>query len=298
MTSGVSRPHARDGVWLFGPEEAPVRVAGADLLLAHLPVFLGGWPMRWCAEPGDADIAVREEPGGRFMVERFGPGGGAHSFDDPLDAAEALAGALIHVFIAARPDHVCLRAGSAQVGRGLVVLIGGPLAGKSSVALQLAAMGCRLYGDDRLAPRLCADGPPVGVCLGLMPKLALPLPEEAGSLLAEFVDSYAEIRSDSAVHLRPWDTEAATFGESAPLAALVVLERGGEAPAALTPAPAGDIARALVASALAPGLSAEALSAAMTGLAGAFPGYRLRWMQSAAAARAISGAISGRGTGQ
>lgn len=282
-------------VWLFGPGEAPVRVAGAELLLAHLPVFLGGWPMRWSGEAGAADIVVREEPGGAVFVESFGPGGGTFSFDNPLDAANALAGALVAGFIAARPDHVCLHAGSALVGGGLAVLIGESFAGKSSVALQLAAMGYRLYGDDRLALRLAADGPPAGLCLGLMPKLRLPLPDDAGPLLAEFVESYAEIRTDAVTYLRPWDTEAATFGETAPLSALVVLERGGEAPAALTPAPPADIVRALVTGMFAPRHSAEELVAAMTRLAGAVPGYRLRWTQSAAAARAVSGVLAGRG---
>lgn len=296
---GHPRPEAESrATWLFGPAEAPVRVAGADLLLAHLPVFLGGWPLRWAGEEREdapVDIAVREAAGGGISVETSGSGGAALSFDNPLDAADGLADALVAAFVAARAGHFCLHAGSALVGGGLAVVTGDSLSGRSSIALQLAASGYRLFGDDRIALRVGAGGTAEGLCLGLMPRLRLPLPEDCGPRLAGFVESYTEIRSETTVYLRPWDTEAAAFGDTAPLKAFVALERGGDSPAALAPAPAEDIAHTLVRSVFAPQLSAEALVAAMTELAGTIPCYRLRWTQSAAAARVLADALAGRG---
>jgi hypothetical protein len=297
-TAPPNAPGATDAAWLFGPEDAPVRAAGVEPLLAHLPIFLGGWMLRRVGDGADAaTVVVTEDGKGGFTVETRGPGAAVMQFDNELDAANGLAGALVAEYVAARPDMVCLHAGSAQVGGGLCVLVGESLAGKSSVAMQLAATGYRLFGDDRLALRPAAA---VGECLGLHPKLRLPLPDDAGPLLNEFVEAYTEIRSDEAAYLHPWDTEAASFGETAKLTALVALERGaeGDEPAVLEPAPAADIIRALVSNVFAPHMSAEALVTTMTALARDVPGYRLRWTSTRAAARLLADRVKdGRGDG-
>jgi hypothetical protein len=292
VTTG--RPEA-GAIWHFGPDDAPVRVAGAEALLAHLPIFLGGWPLRRVADaaPG-CDVLVRTEPGGAIAVETFGPGGAVLRFDNEMDAANGLAGALVAEYVAARADTVCLHAGSALVGAGLCVVLGASLAGKSSVAMQLAASGYRLFGDDRLAVRPAGgDAPAEGLCLGLQPKLRLPLPDDAGPALAGFLESYTEIRTETTAYLRPWDTEAAGFGDAAPLGALVALERGedGDAPATLEPAPTAEIARALLANVFAAHMTAETLVTGMTRLAARVPGYRLRWTSSRAAARLLADAL-------
>lgn len=296
--TAASRPPS---VWHFGPDDAPVRVAGAEALLAHLPVFLGGWPLRRVAGPAPrCDVRVRTGPGGAIAVETLGPGGTVLDFDNEMDAANGLAGALVAEYVAARADTVCLHAGSALVGAGLCVLLGASLAGKSSVAMQLAASGYRLFGDDRLAVRQGDDDAPAeGTCLGLQPKLRLPLPEDAGPALEGFVESYTEIRTGTAAYLRPWDTEAATFGDTAPLGALVALERGGEddPPATLEPAPRAEIARALLSNVFAAHITAETLVTEMAGLAGRVPGYRLRWTSSRAAARLLADALKTRPAG-
>jgi hypothetical protein len=285
------RSEAR-AVWLFGPEDAPVCAAGVEPLLAYLPTFMGGWPMRRVAGGDAPDVVVVAQPGGGITIETRGPGAAVMEFDNELDAANGLAGALVAEFVAARAGMVCLHAGSALVGSGLCVLLGDSLAGKSSTALQLAATGYRLFGDDRLA---IGTADASGLCLGLHPKLRLPLPEDSGPLLAEFVEAYSEMQTDTAAYLRPWDTEAAVFGEIAPLGALVALSRGaaGGEPAVLEPAPAAEIVRALVSNVFAPHMSAEALVAAMTALAPRVPGYRLRWTSTRAAARLLADTLKG-----
>jgi hypothetical protein len=63
--------------WLFGPKEHLISVRNAEAVLAHLPLFLGGWPMRGLgAAPEQAyDIDIIENRDGSLVVRLAGPGG-------------------------------------------------------------------------------------------------------------------------------------------------------------------------------------------------------------------------------
>lgn len=41
-------------LWSFGPEEAPIMVRNAELVLPHLTVFLGGWAIRFADRAADS----------------------------------------------------------------------------------------------------------------------------------------------------------------------------------------------------------------------------------------------------
>jgi hypothetical protein len=271
--------------WAFGPPGAGTLVRNAELLLAHLPVFLAGWPFRRVAEDEGLEpaIAVAERAGGEIAVTT----GGAESvFADAFKAANGLAGALVAGFVR-RSGLLAVDAGSAQVGRGLAVLLGGPLSGKSSIALHMAAAGYRLFGAHRLALRLTPAGPPAGLCLGLTPRVRLPLPPDCGARFRDYVESFTEIRGPTAAWLKLWEGEAAGFMEDAPLAAFVLLERGESSPCSLTPAPAPDVAAALAAA----GCSPPAAGAALAEVASRVPGYRLSFSSSREAAAALVAAL-------
>lgn len=281
---------AAPSLWRFGPDSAPVVVRNAEAVLAHLPLFLGGWPPRF-AGPGDApdaapDIDIVERRDGIDLVTA---GVGQRTpCTGAMEAAGALADALIGAFVARHPAMVCLNAGAALTGAGLVVLVGAALSGKSSVALHLAAAGHRLFGDDRIAIDLAADGSAAALCLGLLPRVRLPLPSDCGARFAEFVEGYTEIQDEAAAWLKPWAGEAATFGETAPLGVLVVLERVEGADATLTPLPPPALLRALGESAAMP------RSDLLERLAGAAPGYRLRFGSSRAAAALLAARLATR----
>jgi hypothetical protein len=291
--SGPGRASPEDSVWAFGPPETEITVRNAELLLAHLPVFLAGWPFRRLGGAGQeaAEIDVARRRDGPIAVTLYGPGGNEALFDDAFAAADGLAGALIARLVVRRPDMICFHAGSARVGPGLVVLLGDSLAGKSSVALQMAAAGYRLFGDDRLAVRLAEGRPPAGTCLGLTPKVRLPLPPDCGERFAEYVDAFTEMRDDEAAYLKLWEGEAAGFGEDAPLAALVILDRRETGPCALTPASRSEIVRALLLNCFSPHIDAQALVPAMTALATRIGGHRLQFSSSREAASALAAAV-------
>jgi hypothetical protein len=235
----IPSPLAGPSTWHFGPPEAAVVVRNAEALMAHLAVHLGGWPVRHAGEAPpapDIDVVVRGENDIRLVSPDRAP----TQFDDAAVAAGALAEALV-VRFTALTRRIDLAAAAVETPRGLVCLVGPPRSGRTLLALQLAVLGRRLYADSRLAVRV-AEGPPMGFCLGLTPRLALPLPPDVGPGLTEFVDGYLEIRNAATGYLKLWSGEAAGFGDEAPIAAVVAIDRrAAAAPSLAATGPHADL---------------------------------------------------------
>lgn len=276
--------------WAFGPAGREIRVGNAELLLAHLPIFLNEWPCRRLgdSEAGDMEIMVVERPNKQMEVNLAGPGALQSVFENDFDAADGLASALIAAFTSRHMGTVCLHAGSSQVGQGLIVLLGDSMAGKSSVALQLASAGYRLFGDDRLAIQIEDAGAASGLCLGLTPKVRLPLPDNCGQRYSEYVDAFTEIRDESVAYLKLWEGEAAVFLEQSPIQAFVILNRATSGPCAVAPATRPAIVKALLAQCFAPQIDAKNLVPALTDLATNIDGYELKFSDSGEAASLLA----------
>ncbi len=280
--------------WAFGPPDNEIRVGNAEILLAQLPIFLGGWPCRRLddADSADMDITIVERPDKRITVDLTGPGALEAVFENEFDAADGLATALIAAFISRHGDTFCLHASSAHVEPGLVVLLGDSMAGKSSVALHMAASGYRLFGDDRLGVRM-EGGTATGLCLGLTPKVRLPLPPDCGRRFAEYVESFTEIRSEAVAYLKLWEGEAAVFQELAPITAFVILNRTETGACAMTPASRPSIVKALLGQCFAPQVETQNLVPALTKLASGVKGYELSFSSSADAAALLTSTLRG-----
>jgi hypothetical protein len=276
--------------WAFGPPETEIRVGNAETLLAHLPFFLSGWPCRRLddADCGDLDIKIVERPDKKIVIDLTGPGALKTLFENEFDAADGLASALVAAFIARQAGTLCFHASGAQFGPGLVVLLGDSLAGKSSVALHMAAAGYRLFGDDRLAVRTGDGGEAMGLCLGLTPKVRLPLPDDCGKRFVDYVDSFTEIRDDSTAYLKLWEGEAAVFMEQSPIAAFVILKRAEAGACAIAPASRPAILKALLAQCFATQIKAQDL---MPDLASSVAGYELGFSNSADAAALLTATL-------
>ena len=278
--------------WWIGSETGPVLVENAEAVMPYLPYYLAGWAIRWAGEavPRSPDVRVVENPDGTIQVLSYGPGGADFTFENPYDAANGLAGALISVFVGRDPQMICLHAGAARVGDGLVIVIGDSFAGKSSVSLHLAVLGHRFFGDDQIGVTI--DNPSHGLCLGLMPKVRLPLPEDCGDAFREFVDGYSSMQGDDMAYLKLWEGEAGAFGETALVRALVFLDRddgGTEGEGAkLRPASRPELVKAMVRTAFAPHVSSSELLAGLTRLADAADAYHLRFASSRDAAGLLS----------
>jgi len=283
--------------WWIGPETNPVLVENAEAVMPYLPYYLAGWTIAWAGDtaPRTPDICIVEQPDGTFRVLSYGPGGADFTFDDPYDAANGLAGGLISVYVGRNPRMICLHAGAAQIDDGLVVVIGDSFAGKSSVALHLAVLGHRFFGDDQIGVTL--DNPSLGLCLGLMPKVRLPLPADCGDPFREFVEGYSSMQGDDMAYLKLWEGEAGTFGDTAPVRALVFLDRkeagtGDDGPR-LRAASRPELVKTMIGTAFAPHVESQDLLAGLTRLADAADSYHLTFSSSRDAAGLLSSEFRG-----
>ncbi len=222
-----------------------------------------------------------------------------------IEAANAVAGAATGAWVRSRPDWVQLHAAAVELDGGpdrtggLTLLLGASGAGKSTLALECAAAGHRLFGDDRIAVRLddCASGAgAVGTALGVGAKLRLPLPAHSSAPLRRLAASSTGFDGGSVAFLELPPALLAQPGCSAPLRRLLLVERSGDIDGAvaglggearLEPVEAPAVLRALLPNALAPGLAPGGLLDWCRRLAGRLPCRRLRYREAAAARRLI-----------
>lgn len=272
---------------LFAGPRRPIRVAGIDRLGDRLARYVTDWPSRAATTAGTCDIALGGGDGA-FRLDSRTPGAVPLEFADPGDAANAFAGALIGAYVAQDPDLVSLHAGCAVIGGRAVAVMGPSGAGKSSIALRLAAAGHRFVCDDRTVLRVPAGaGAPQAVSLGLAAKMRLPLPLDPEPDFAAYVARHALCVGADLAHLRFDPSERLPFGAATPLAAVAMLDRRPAGPARLAPAAPAALARAVLADAVAPHLSAPALMGLTARLAARVAAFTLTFADSAAAAAVL-----------
>lgn len=296
IASNLARvPAGRERPLEFAGPRQPIRVSGAAPLARLLPFYLPDWPRRPGAAAGSAaDVRIERTAGG-FRVIEGNPPRAETVCAEAGDAAFALLSALIGCFVAQDPRLVCLHAAACLLGPGLVVMVGDAMAGKSTLAAHIAQLGLRLFGDDGIVVRLSREGADSGLSLAMPYKLRLPLPADAAEGFETFVEAHLVRRWEVAVQLRLVPEKAAAFGETAPLQALVVLERTPGTPAVLEPAPHGLVVRELIRYGFAPQMPLDDLVRELTALAGRLPAYRLRYGRSAEAAALVAERFAGPG---
>ncbi|MGE0256433.1 MAG: hypothetical protein AB7N54_06685 [Alphaproteobacteria bacterium] len=215
-----------------------------------------------------------------WRVEATGWPGGESPAADPLSAANALAGLLVDGQLVRVPRLVGLHGAAAVFTAGAVVALGDTGAGKSTLALRLAARGTPILGDDRVLVDTGDDPRPAIVALGLSARARLPLPP-GDDRLAAFVERHSTEWVGDAAWLG--GAAASPFGTRAPLAGFVLLERrAGAGPARLEPVGAAALAAHLIEQATAPAVGPAELVGRLARLAAA-GGLRLVYDDGAAA---------------
>ena len=192
-------------------------------------------------------------------------------------------------------QHLTAVRAAAEIGGAAYLFAGPSEAGKSTIALRLAARGCRHLSDDRIL--LLTGAAPWRVAgLGLAAKARQPL--APGPELAALVAARWYLTDDSIAYLHLSDDEALGFGDTRPLGAVILPRRdaGLTFDARLEPAGAGEIARALIEEATAPAGPAT-LVPAMTRLAEGCPGFILSYRDGAAAADLLLSELTDKGDG-
>jgi hypothetical protein len=279
------------GLWLFDPDRACIAVKNAEAVLAQLPLFLAGWPLRWSGPAGAApcEIELLHTDSGAIVVARTGAGAQTQSFANALDAANGLAGALLNAFTARDARTICLDAAAVAIGDGLALFLG-EADDRSRVSLDLAVRGYTLFDDKRIGLRV-ADGGGIGVCLGLMPTARLPLPADADHRHAAFIDAFSVMQTEGFAYLRPPAGVMAEFADERPVSAIFLIERREAGKVRIAPAARGDVAGAVVRHGFAPHIEKFALTDRAGALAAAVPGFRLSFCDSRDAAGAVAATL-------
>ncbi len=287
-----SAPSSPSHHWVFAGPRDPILAIGLEPLLGELGIFLSSWPYHRVAAPapGSADVTV-EVNEGRFRIQSPTAPTQEANLDKPVDAAVAVMCGLIGACLVQSDGAVCVHAAAVEVGRGLALLIGGGNGGKSSVGLQLAARGHRFFGDDRIILQVVGGGEWVtATCLGLTPKVRLPLPETCGPRYRDFIDFIAArtfFQDEACALLHLEESLAAGFGDTQEVAAFILLDRQPKGPAALTPVSRTSVLKGLLQSASSPSLSVERIVDDMSELTRVVPCYALRFSDSAEAAALV-----------
>lgn len=280
--------HGRDLVVRVASEVDAVEFQEALL------IFLPRWRFRPIPASGAADIDVTFEAQ-QFRLAAVSWDGGYSIAADFNNAANALAGLLIDGLLAHEMAFCSFHAAAVEIDGSAVLFAGPSEAGKSTLALRLAARGCRHLADDRIL--LLGDDAPYRVAgLGLAAKARTPLPP--GPELAALVDAHWYLTDESIAYLHLDDDEALGFGDIRPLGCVILPRRDPDLDidVRLEPAAAGEIARALIEEATSPAGPA-ALVPSMSRLAEACQGYILHYRDGAAAAELLLSELSNKSDG-
>ena len=253
-----------------GPRRS-VTLAASEAVFRHVEAIAPGWPRMAPGATDDAKVADGVLSIAAYAAPDL-------PFPHDLAAANGAVGALIGAYVVQDPALLALHAAALRGRDGLLVLLGDHGAGKSTMAVALAARGLPLATDDRRVVRNERDG----VALGLTPKLRIPLPANADAAFRAYVAAHAGATEGEMQYV---DVPGRLpFGATAPLMALIELKRSGGAPVLLPGTPA----KALVGVTFAPHLSAPEKLARIARLA-ALPSYTLTYGDTFEAALFLAG---------
>ena len=222
--------------------ENPIAFDGCDELVDVLKNVLRGWgegeiipDTTGASQPL---IRLRRGPAG---YERTSPWleGGRMVLADPVDAVCDLLLDIERAFIAASDKLLALHAAAVEFDGGLSVFPSTHQAGKSTLAVLLAAGGARVFADD-VTPIDPTAGS-IGVSPGLLPRLRLPLPDDLSPKSIDFINSHQGPKSESFLYVDMDKNALAPLGTRATVNRIILLEREPGVVAELIPASNSEI---------------------------------------------------------
>lgn len=210
----------------------PIAFAGCDHMARDLARLLRGWRLRECDDSAKATplITVEKTAGSYYLSSPWRAKPIRHG--DPVDTVCSVIVDLIKGYIANDPDLLCLHCAAAEFAGRLVVFPSHYKAGKSLLSVSLAAAGVRLFADDVLP--IGGNGNR-GVAPGILPRLRLPLPDNSGAALRDYVGRRGDLRNRRFLYVDVGGRGLAPLGEQAPIGGFVLLRRQAGVNASLEP---------------------------------------------------------------
>ena len=237
----------------FSGISRPVALVGCPELVAVIRSVLRGWSVREIDVPPsyNAAITIHGKIGG---YRRESPWlSRPTTYPDPVNAVCDFLVDLVKAYVADQPSMLCLHTAAVELGDGLVIFPNAYKAGKSTLSVHFAASGLRLYADDVLP---IEGGTNEGQAAGLLPRLRVPLPDDAGLRFHDFVAQRRGPASDRFLYVDLAEDELAPLGARAPIHGIVLLERGEVDLPTLTPLAASEAMKRAIAQNFARGVPA------------------------------------------
>ncbi|MCE2509394.1 MAG: hypothetical protein J4G10_00180 [Alphaproteobacteria bacterium] len=264
---------------------SPVSFSGCEHLLPFLKPPVASWPNEaWTGDPTGPALAVTRSPTGYRIVAGNADSAESCEYADDYEVIASFFAELYMAFIAANPDLLCIHAAAMRWEGGLLVVPASGKAGKSTLTVHAAAAGATVFTDDVLAVREHEGN---ALSFGVAPRLRLPLPANVTEGFHAFLRD-REILGNGCgqyVALRPG--EIARFGEAAPIAAILLLDRVEAGPPALEAIGKSEVLRDLLGRNFTHSLDAETKLSRLLQLAKTGACYRLRYVDCESAIRLL-----------
>ena len=227
----------------FANLRAPVVLTGCASLSGVIGPILQGWDISPYEGPHDVEPIIRIEKSGssfvrysRWLKEPVG-------FKDPVDAVCDFLVDLTKAYLDTASGMMCLHAADAQFNDGLVIFPSTYRSGKSTLSVELARRGVRIFSDDVLPIRNEGN---LGIAPGILPRLRLPVPKDVGAGFTHFVDSRMGANSDRYQYVDLHAHELAPLGTPAPISGIVLLDRDDTHTPELLAAKESDIVKSII----------------------------------------------------
>lgn len=212
----------------FNPFSAPVQFDDcADLIAGIRSIFLG-WDITESATRGEKSPVIRfRKKSDRFIwhSRHFPPPKGWRKYGRYRRIKETVADfhyVFFDWYTVERPTHFCLHCAAVEMAGKLVIFPNTRRAGKSTLVTEMARRGHRIFCDDVL---IIVPETSEGLGLGIMPRLRLPLPDNLSEEQRRFVTDNIGLHGTSTAYLNLDEMTLAAFGATAPIGAVVLLDR-------------------------------------------------------------------------
>lgn len=221
----------------LGLDACLLAFANCDQVVEDLRAILRGWQVQEL-EPGahrqPAVVRLKRARNGYFRVSPWSRTPSERHEAFRTHNTDALFGVhydLLRWYVEAERGP-CLHCAAVRFGSGLVVFPNTTKAGKSTLAIRLAIAGHQIFSDDWLSIRQSGN---VGMALGILPWLRLPAPAGVRDVFRPFLKDRRGPRNRRWTYVDLRDGELAPHGATAPVRALVLLNRRDRGPARLDP---------------------------------------------------------------
>ena len=233
-----------DSVYVtFEDLSRPLLLRNCSTLLDHFPLIFPGWNIATDESSAQSPvIRIERNARGIFSLSADWLDKTAE-YDDEVDTLCALIAKVVKARTLEDTNLLCLHGAAVEIGGKLVIFPNRYRAGKSVLAVCMAAAGFRIYSDDIL-PISLASGE--GIAPAIAPRLRHPYPDNLDEGTRRFIESRAALQGKRYHYLDLAPDLLAERGSRADVGAFVFLERTDGVRADLQPIAESEVLRQVV----------------------------------------------------